>query len=324
MDEQEKREQEREDFRRTGGRVTRIEFYACFIILAVLVLWRGGLNSQNLGLRMTALEKGVTHRIDALWDDVNREIEAVPDKVMQENESMFSDRNLFITEVDRKARTFLLELKAAPREYREGMEGTFFVSCDFGEPVSVPAVFGEDRMLRAEAELPFCENVSVSAVLKTDGVEKIQNFGEINAQREYGLVPEFSGGWKAYGLIPKKDWVLHDGQISVDVSAKEAKGLSFGEGSMEIQVDGKTVQTMQAEKEFLGTREWSFHAEQEEDLALKAGQTLSIIFKITDNEGVKYTYLIEQYDVTKEEGLEEKRPENWDENPLKDGRLTME
>lgn len=237
---------------------------------------------------------------------------------------MFSDRKLSITEVDRKAQTFLLKLTGTPKEYREGMEVTFLVSCDSEEPVSVPARFGEGRMLQAEAELPFCENVSVSAVLKTDGMEKVQSFGEVNAQMEYGLIPEFSGGWKAYRLMPKKDWILHDGQISVDVSAKEAKGLSFGEGSMEIQVDGKTVQTMQAEKEFLGTREWSFHAEQEEDIELKEGQVLSLIFKITDDEGVKYTYLVKQYDVTKEEGLEEKRPENWDENPLKDGRLTME
>lgn len=323
MDEQEKREQEREDFRRTGGRVTRIEFYVSFLLLAALVLLRVGLNSQKLELRMTLLENSVTHKIDALWDDVNREIEAIPGKVMRENESMFSDRNLFITEVDRKAQTFLLKLTGTPKEYCEGMEVTFLVSCDSEEPVSVPARFGEDRMLRAEAELPFCENASVSAVLKTDGMEKAQSFGEINAQMDYGLVPEFSGGWKTYGLMPKKDWVLHDGQISVDVSAKEAKGLSFGEGSMEIQVDGKTVQTMQAEKEFLGTREWSFHAEQEEDIELKEGQVLSLIFKITDDEGVKYTYLVKQFDVTKD-GLEEKRPENWDENPLKDGRLTME
>lgn len=323
MDEQEKREQERKDFRRTGGRVTRIEFYACFIILAVLVLWRGGLSNQNLGLRMTSLENSVTHKIDALWNDVNREIEAIPGKVMQEDESMFSDRSLFITEVDRKAQTFLLKLTGTPKEYRAGMEGTFFVSCDSGEPVSVPAAFGEDRMLQAEARLPFCENMSVSAVLKTDSAEKIQKFGEINAQMDYGLVPEFSGGWDSYGLMPKKDWVLHDGRISVDISAREAKGLSFGEGSMEIQLDGKTIRTMPMEKEFLGTREWSFHAEQEENIELKEGQTLSLIFKITDNEGVKYTYLAEQYDVTKE-GLEEIRPEDWDENPLKNGRLTME
>lgn len=323
MDENERKEQEREDFRKTGGMVTRIEFYTCFMVLAALILSRGGLTNWNLGMKIERAEESITHDIDSLWNDVNREIAAVPGKITQESENLFSDRRLFITEVDRKAQTFLLELTGTPKEYHEGMEVTFFVSCDSGEPVAVPAAFGEGRRLHAEAELPFCETAYVSAVWKSDGAEKVQNFGIVNAQMDYGLVPEFSGGLRSYSLMPKKDWLLYEGQISIDVSAKEAKGLEFGEGTAEIQVDGNTVQTMQTKKEYLGGRNWNFQAEQTEKFELKEGQTISVIFKITDNDGVKYTYLAEQCDVTKD-GLEGRLPKGGGMELLKNGRLTME
>lgn len=323
MDEKERKEQEREDFRKTGGMVTRIEFYTCFMVLVALILWRGGLVNQNLEMRIWNAEKNTIHEIDALWNDVNREIEAIPGRVMMENESMFSDRRLFLAEVDRKEQTFLLKLTGTPKEYHEGIEGTFFVSCDSGEPVAIPAEWGESRQLHAEAELPFCETVYVSVALKSDGTEKVQNFGEVNAQMDYGLVPEFSGGLRSYRLMPKKDWLLHDGVISIDISAGEAQGLSFDEGTAELQIDGETVQTMQAKKEYLGGQNWNFQAEQTEKFELKEGQTLSVIFKITDNDGVMYTYLAEQLDVTKD-GLEGRQPEGRGVELLKNGRLTIE
>ncbi len=122
MDEKERKEQEREDFRKTGGMVTRIEFYTCFMVLVALILWRGGLVNQNLEMRIWNAEKNTIHEIDALWNDVNREIEAISDRVMMENESMFSDRRLFLAEVDRKEQTFLLKLTGTPKEYHEGID----------------------------------------------------------------------------------------------------------------------------------------------------------------------------------------------------------
>ena len=80
-------------FPKTGGMVTRIEFYTCFMVLVALILWRGGLVNQNLEMRIWNAKKNTIHEIDALWNDVNREIEAIPGRVMMENESMFSDRN---------------------------------------------------------------------------------------------------------------------------------------------------------------------------------------------------------------------------------------
>ena len=56
---------------------------------------------------------------------------------------------------------------------------------------------------------------------------------------------------------------------------------------------------------------------------VKEGQTLSVVFKITDNDGVMYTYLAEQLDVTKD-GLEERQPKGWGMELLKNGWLTME
>ena len=123
--------------------------------------------------------------------------------------------------------------------------------------------------------------------------------------------------------MPKKDWLLHDGVISIDISAGEAQGLSFDEGTAELQIDGETVQTIQAKKEYLGGQKWNFQAEQTEKFELKEGQTLSVVFKITDNDGVMYTYLAEQLDVTKD-GLEERQPKGWGMELLKNGWLTME
>ncbi len=319
MDEKERKQ---EDSRRTGGNVTRLEFYACFMVLIALIVTTNWSIQRRMEFKMIFDKKEIIGTIENSWEDINREIMTIPDKIMLENESMFSDRRLFITEVDRKAQTFLLQLGATPKEYHEGMGVTFFVSCDSGEPVAVPAAFGEGRRLQAELELPFCETVSVSAALKSDGEEKVQDFGKINAQMDYGLVPEFSGGLRSFSLMPKKDWLLRDGVISIDVSAEGAKDLSFGEGEAELQVDGKTVQTMRAEKELLGRREWNFQTEQTEKFELKEGQTLSVLFKITDNDGATYRYLAEQYTVTKD-GLEGRQPEGWGMELLKNGRLTI-
>ncbi len=322
MDEKERKEQERGDSHKMGNKVTRWEFYVCVLSIVVLIFTMNWRTQWRTELKMTIAEKDIMSRVESSWEDINRKIEAIPGRVMMENESMFSDRRLFLAEVDRKEQTFLLKLTGTPREYHEGIEGTFFVSCDSGEPVAIPAEWGESRQLHAEAELPFCETVYVSVALKSDGAEKVQNFGEVNAQMDYGLVPEFSGGLRSYRLMPKKDWLLHDGVISIDISAGEAQGLSFDEGTAELQIDGETVQTIQAKKEYLGGQKWNFQAEQTEKFELKEGQTLSVIFKITDNDGVKYTYIAEQLDVTKD-GLEGRQPEGRGVELLKNGRLTI-
>ncbi len=323
MDEKERKEQERGDSHKMGNKVTRWEFYVCVLSIVVLIFTMNWRTQWRTELKMTIAEKDIMSRVESSWEDINRKIEAIPGRVMMENESMFSDRRLFLAEVDRKEQTFLLKLTGTPKEYHEGIEGTFFVSCDSGEPVAIPAEWGESRQLHAEAELPFCETVYVSVALKSDGAEKVQNFGEVNAQMDYGLVPEFSGGLRSFSLMPKKDWLLHDGVISIDISAGEAQGLSFDEGTAELQIDGETGQTIQAKKEYLGGQKWNFQAEQTEKFELKEGQTLSVIFKITDNDGVMYTYLAEQLDVTKD-GLEERQPKGWGMELLKNGWLTME
>ena len=115
MDEKERKEQEREDFCKTGGMVTRIEFYTCFMVLFALILWRGGLVNQNLEMRMWNAEKNTIHEIDALWNDVNREIEAIPEKIREERDSPFWNPGMEIAGVNRKAGTFRLAIQATPK-----------------------------------------------------------------------------------------------------------------------------------------------------------------------------------------------------------------
>ncbi len=184
MDEQEKKEQEREDFRRTGGYVTRIEFYICFMVLASLILWRSGQINQDMNRGIYDVKRGVTHEIDALWNDVNHEIEAVPDKIREERDSPFWNPGMEIAGINRKAGTFRLAIQATPKEYRNGMEGAFYVTCDDGERIVLQGLFDENRILRAETELPICGKVSATAILKENGTTKIQVLNDLNNVEE--------------------------------------------------------------------------------------------------------------------------------------------
>lgn len=49
MDEMQKKIGKRERFNRSGGAVTRIEFYGCFLVLVFLLVWHGKIANYLFG-----------------------------------------------------------------------------------------------------------------------------------------------------------------------------------------------------------------------------------------------------------------------------------
>lgn len=304
---QERKEQEREDFRRTGGMVTRIEFYAAFLLLVALVLLRGGLTNQNLGLVVTAAQGIIMNEIDSGWNDLSRDMAEIPEQIMVDRESPFWEQRIEIASVDQEANTLRLLLQATPKEYREGMEGLFYVTCDDGETAALPAAFDGNRVLRAETELPICGRVSVTAALKENGTEKIRVFDDLDVEEE--IVPRFSSLRQGASENFKKssaDFQINDTTVYVSCPDKRRGFFSAGKGELEIQVDGKAVVTAPMEQEMQEKGEWRYWLEGESDAAdVKFGQHLSVVFKMQDGDGATYSCLLRDGIMT-EEGLEEK------------------
>ncbi len=332
MDEKERKEQEREDFRKTGGMVTRIEFYTCFMVLFALILWRGGLVNQNLEMRMWNAEKNTIHEIDALWNDVNREIEAIPEKIREERDSPFWNPGMEIAGVNRKAGTFRLAIQATPKEYREGMEGAFYVTCDDGERIVLQGLFDESRILRAETELPICGKVSATAILKENGTTRIQVLNDLNDVEEE-ITPGFSA-FSGFSIQYDKegaDITAHDIEVSVYCSdhLRHSRFLP-GEGELEIQTDGRTVGTVPLKKAMRNDgEEWRYWDEKEgKAVRVEYGQRISLVFRMQDNSGAVYRYLVEESIMT-DEGpkIVEEGPKTVEfGSPEQDGssRLTIE
>lgn len=301
MEEQDYRsEEEQEKKPKEKKYVTRREFRICFVILLLFVFFQ----SLSIKENIRQAQNNVSNVVYSAENNISNTINSIPRNIEQGIENAnnpIRESSMEIMDVDVKARTATIRMTAVPKEYVDGMTMKFMVSCDEAEAVEVSAAAGNDRVFKAEMEVPFCGVVSASAQMRKGDTEYICSVGSVDVGSS--VLPTFNGNWGgSISWQANGDFVVFDGDVIVDVTMPEwlmnqEKGTSFHlkDAKVEVYVDGKLKKTISAIKisddEYVKSYTADFSGENK--LNLKNGKKIEFIFKAEDNNGLHYSYLAE-------------------------------
>ena len=296
-------EEKKKKERSAGGTVTRLEFYSCMVLLIVLMLWLNLAAEQ----RMSKIVMDMADRADQMELVVSRHAGDIMDNVRRTAEEMERRREYILIShsmqvigVNHKTGTVRLALSANPKEYSEGMEGTFYVGRDEIEEYVVPGVFNAEGILCAEIELPLCKWVNASVGLRTGDNEKRQSMGEMEIT-ESMTMPGFEGRWKEFSHDTENETDTLTGVMEIEADFPEEWGdrVTLRNCMLEVQMDGKTIQTVPMESaaidpEAIPRQKPKFHGRIEEPVLLEEGCDIAFFFKAEDGDGAKYIYLVQE------------------------------
>lgn len=293
-------EEEQEKKPKEKKYVTRREFRICFVILLLFVFFQ----SLSIKENIQQMQNHVSNAVYSAENNISNNINSIPRNIEQGIEDAnnpIRESSMEIVDVDVKARTALICMTAAPKEYVDGMTMKFMVSCDGAEAVEVPAKAGNDRRFEAEMEVPFCGVVSASAHMRKGNTEYIRSVGSVDVENT--VLPAFHGNWGgSVSWQENGDFVVFDGDIVVEAMTPEwlmqrDKGTSFRlkDTKVEVYMDGKLEKTLPAilfsQDEYVRSYQADFTGENK--LSLKNGKKIEFIFKAEDNNGLCYSYLAE-------------------------------
>lgn len=299
MDNKENREQPR-----APGNVTRLEFYIGIALVLLSVLSLAVLVNNTAERRLWDAVVRLEHRateteltMSRLAGETMDYVYNVAEEMEQRREYILISHSMQVIGVNQKAGTMRLALSAYPKEYSDGMEGTFYVCRDSIEEFEVPGVFDENGVLRAEAELPMCRWVYANVSLRTGSSEKRQTLGEMEIT-ESMTMPEFAGRWKEFShdMEDGEDTLMGTMEVEADFPYKEA---ALQDCMLEIQKDGKTVQTVPMERatidpEAIPRQNPKYYGRIQEPILLEEGCDIAFFFKAEDGDGAQYTYLVQK------------------------------
>lgn len=302
MDEQEKREQPK-----TLGNVTRLEFYIgiALVLLFVVVL--------SLAMERAA-ERRAWDAVVRLEDDVSQmkqelnlqtqylrsDMNRMPDEIERRQGSVLSWHSMRVIGVNHKAGTIRLELTASPKEYSEGLEGTFYVGRDEIEEYVAPGIFDESHILRAEIELPLCRWVRANVSLREGGSEKRQFLGEMEIT-ESMTTPQFAGRWKEFSHDKQngKDILTGVMEVEADFPGEwRDENTALQDCVLEVEKNGQLLQSVPMEG---STRDTSvfyeaakYYGRIQEPVLLEEGCEIAFWFKAVDVNGASYACLLQK------------------------------
>ncbi len=297
-------EEKKKKERNTGGTVTRLEFYSCMVLVLLAVLSLAVVVNNAAERRLwdavVRLERRATETeltMSRLAGETMDYVYNVAEEMEQRREYILISHSMQVIGVNHKTGTMRLSLSAYPKEYTDGMEGTFYVCRDSIEEFEVPGVFDENGVLRAEAELPMCRWVYANVSLRMGNSEKRQTLGEMEVT-ESMTMPEFAGRWKEFShdIEDGEDTLMGTMEVEADFPYKEA---ALQDCMLEIQKDGKTVQTVPMERaaidpEAIPRQNPKYYGRIQEPILLEEGCDIAFFFKAEDGDGAKYTYLVQK------------------------------
>ena len=321
--------QDKQDKKRGRGNtlVTRRDFYGCVMILLIAVFLQGmqtraliRRNMQNLEDRYQSWDRQLQNSISNIQNSIASSLE--------EADNPLRESSVEIVAADLKAKKATLRMTAVPKEWKTGDTSLqFYLSCDGGEKIAIAASAGADHVFTAEQEIPFCEAAAVSATLQRGDMEYPSDLGETNVSG--AVYPFFSGDFLgSYTWQNGAKDATVAGDITVEVQPSDwmmqkGKTLTLKNPTIAIYLDGKQIQRhkMEAESDdpyltrYTYTIEKAFQAE--------SGQTIEVFFRAEDENGLKYTYLVDRTHVEKGDiRTEEMAVEAV--SAAQDGRLTVE
>lgn len=298
MDEQEKRGQQK-----ALGNVTRLEFYIgialvlLFVVILSLAMERAAERRawdmvQQLDDRATQTELAMSGLAGEMTNYVLQ--------MAEEMESPFLLQDIKVIGVNHKAGTMRVEVKARLKEFFNDIKGMFFIYGDGTEKFSVPGILDENWILRAEAELPLCETLYVTAGLRIGGRERLEEIGTLEIT-ESMTTPEFEGRWKEFS---------HDTQDGKDIltGVMEAEAIfpsewadentALRDCTLEIEKNGQIIQTVPMEGSVRDTSVFyenaKYYGRIQEPVLLEEGCEIAFWFRAVDINGASYTCLLQK------------------------------
>ena len=258
--------------------VTRRDFYGCVIILLIAVFLQGmqtraliRREAQNMNNRCQNIESQMWNSISNIQDGIASSL-AEADNPLQESSVEIVAANL-------KEKKVTLRMTAMPKEWKTGDTSLqFYLSCDGGEKIAVDAAAGADHSFTAEKEIPFCEVAAVTAILQRGDMEYPSDLGETGVSG--AVYPFFSGDF--YSTFT---WTGGGSEASVS-----------GNVEVEVQPSDWMMQKMQAEVADTTFTRYTYTIEKA--FKVKEGQYIEVYFKAEDENGLKYTYLVDRSHVT--------------------------
>ncbi len=309
--------------------VTRLEFYICIALLLGFVFFQ----SLSIRDRINQAERYIGNSYTAELHGLQNQIANIPNGIenaLEEAERILRAHSVEIVAVDLDRQTATLRMTAIPKEYQDGMELLFFVSCDGGASVCVPAGAGADRIYAAELEVDICKEALVNVHIQRNGVEQIQSIGGVDV--EWQVLPRFDGYWVgSLSYAANADHAMCSGDMEVMIEKPgwlENEDFLLGNMRKEIRIDGETVRSIplcEGEWVEIQSNHHYFRDEEEkETIRIEDGQTIEFIFKAEDNHGLKYTYLVERGTWTRKFGYVAEEPVGMVMDDFFDSRLIIE
>ena len=274
--------------------VTRRDFYGCVIILLIAVFLQGmqtraliRREAQNMNNRCQNIESQMWNSISNIQDGIASSL-AEADNPLQESSVEIVAANL-------KEKKVTLRMTAMPKEWKTGDTSLqFYLSCDGGEKIAVDATAGADHSFTAEKEIP--------AILQRGDTEYPFDLGETSVAG--AVYPYFSGEFLgSYSWVAVGKEATVGGDINVEVQPSDwmmqkDKSLTLKNPTVEIYVDGKRVQKHKMQAEIDDTDFTRYTYTIEKAFKVKEGQYIEVYFKAEDENGLKYTYLVDRSHVT--------------------------
>lgn len=307
--------------------VTRRDFYGCVIILLIAVFLQGiqtraliRREAQNMNNRCQNIESQMWNSISNIQDGIASSL-AEADNPLQESSVEIVAANL-------KEKKVTLRMTAMPKEWKTGDTSLqFYLSCDGGEKIAVDAAAGADHSFTAEKEIPFCEVAAVTAILQRGDMEYPSDLGETGVSG--AVYPFFSGDfYSTFTWTGGGSEASVSGNVEVEVQPSDwmmqkDKGLTLKNPTVEIYVDGKRVQKHKMQAEVADTTFTRYTYTIEKAFKVKEGQYIEVYFKAEDENGLKYTYLVDRSHVTNGD-VETAEPAVPAADSVQEGRLKVE
>lgn len=307
--------------------VTRRDFYGCVIILLIAIFLQGIQTRALIRRGNTQLENSMANRISS----VESRIENIPNSIetaLLEADNPLQESSVEIVAANLKEKKVTLRMTAMPKEWKTGDTSLqFYLSCDGGEKIAVDAAAGADHSFTAEKEIPFCEVAAVTAILQRGDMEYPSDLGETGVSG--AVYPFFSGDfYSTFTWTGGGSEASVSGNVEVEVQLsdwmmQEDKSLTLKNPTVEIYVDGKRVQKhkMQAEIDDVSLTRYTYTIEKA--FKVKEGQYIEVYFKAEDENGLKYTYLVDRSHVTNGD-VETAEPAVPAADSVQEGRLKVE
>ncbi len=299
----EERQDEKQEKKKQAP-VTRRDFYGCVIILLIAIFLQG--------MQTRALIRREVQNMDNSYRNIESQIQGSISNIqnsiassLAEADNPLQESSVEIVAANLKEKKVTLRMTAMPKEWKTGDTSLkFYLSCDGGEKIAIDATAGEDHIFTAEKEIPFCEVAAVSATLQRGDMEYPSDLGETGVSG--AVYPYFSGdfAWSCSWTGGGKEATV-DGDITVEVQPsdwmmQEDKSLTLKNPTIEIYVDGKRVQKhkvtdgVNEDDPYLTRYTYTI----EKAFKAKSGQYVEVYFKAEDENGSKYTYLVDRSHVT--------------------------